>query len=254
MNARPIIDALAALLSPPACVGCGKRIAADEAPLCSGCLERFEGEKSAFEAYLHGKSAPSPLGEVFVAEIYLAAYTPSRAGKDVIADKMAYAMKNGRSRELNPFIARQLAVKVYITAVDGRKTPGGDDELKELSERYDYIIPIPRSKKNARKYGVDQSVELSRRMSGITGVPAFEALKNVSSSVQHELSAEERAANAGSSVGFAKTGYNELIKDRSILLIDDVVTTGSSVKAAAALLYGAFSITLLAPFKTTKIK
>lgn len=253
MNARPIIDALAALLSPPACVGCGKRIAADEAPLCSGCLERFEGEKSTFEAYLHGKSAPSPLGEEFAAEIYLAAYSPSRAGKDVIADKMAYAMKNGRSRELYSFIARQLAAKLYMTAVDGRKTPG-DNELKELSKRYDYIIPLPRSKKNARKYGVDQSVQLSRRISEITGIPAFEALKNVSSSVQHELSAEERAANAGSSVGFAKAGYTELIKDKSILLIDDVVTTGSSVKAAAALLSGAFSITLLAPFKTTNIK
>lgn len=240
------IGAAAALLFPPVCVCCGAGIKPGYAPLCPSCLEKWETEKSEYR-----DSEPPAPPEGITKAYHLAFYTPSRANRITAADSMAYAMKQGKSRFVYPFVARQLCSVLYMSAVDGRSEPEESD-LTQLSERFDLISWLPRSKKNAAKYGVDQSMRLAREISRITGIKSESLFVNSSSKTQHELTSDERKANV-SGLRFRPGGENE-ISGKRLILVDDIVTTGATVSAAAALALGsgAGAVTLLAPFRTGK--
>ena len=243
---RRIMETAVSFLFPPVCVCCGAGIKPEHAPLCQSCLEKWETGKSEYRG-----SEPPALPEGITKAYHLAFYTPSRAGVKTAADSMAYAMKQGKNRFVYPFIARQLCSALYMSAVDGRREPDESD-LSQLSGRFDLISWLPRSRKNAAKYGVDQSRRLTSEISSLTGIKAESLFVNRSSKTQHELSSEERKANAS---GLSLIpGKEEKIAGRRLILVDDIVTTGSTVSAAAALALeaGVGSVTLLAPFKTGK--
>ena len=102
-------------------------------------------------------------------------------------------------------------------------------------DNFDLIVPIPMWKKKRRDRGYNQSALLAREISRRIHVPESEtALQKVrNTKAQHTLSAEERQKNLqGCFLA------DEIVEGKKILLVDDVLTTGSTAKeAAGALLY-----------------
>ena len=104
-------------------------------------------------------------------------------------------------------------------------------------ESSDLIIPVPIHllKRFKRKY--NQSELLSQKISKISKV-AYEPriLKKIKqTSPQEGLSGNQRRKNVIGSFGIDKK-YEHLLKDKRILLIDDVFTTGSTVNECSKIL------------------
>ena len=96
----------------------------------------------------------------------------------------------------------------------------------------DVITFTPRRPNQVRYYGFDQSEELAVAISTATGIPCKTLLKRVGfARAQKKLKGKDRAKNVkGKFIG------TENIDNKNILLIDDVVTTGSTIAECARIL------------------
>lgn len=111
-------------------------------------------------------------------------------------------------------------------------------KIKYNNYTYDYIMPVPMSKKKKRFRGYNQSEVLARELSYLLGIPFLDNVltKNDSVKEQHSLTKNERQEFAEKSF----TINNKLnIKNKKILLCDDIYTTGSTVKQCTSLLLSA---------------
>jgi ComF family protein len=119
---------------------------------------------------------------------------------------------------------------------------------QELLEDCDVIIPVPLHRKRLWKRRYNQAAELARvlaKLSGKTYDPS--ALQRIKDTRQQaELSQSERLRNVAGAFRVPEAGRSSM-QGRSVLLIDDVYTTGATVKAAcrALLKAGAGSVDVL---------
>ncbi len=98
----------------------------------------------------------------------------------------------------------------------------------------DWIIPIPCHSRRRRKRGFDQSVLAARRLSRRLGRPLFHGLNRCRETLpQPGLARAERRRNLRGAFGLNNA---HLLADRSVLIVDDVMTSGTTVREAAELL------------------
>lgn len=97
---------------------------------------------------------------------------------------------------------------------------------------YDLIVPMPIHPKRLVERGFNQAVVLADGLSAAIGVPvdrtSFRKVKNTPPQVG--LSDAQRADNVRGSFAVSRP---ERLRDRRILLVDDVCTTGSTISHAA---------------------
>lgn len=110
--------------------------------------------------------------------------------------------------------------------------------LKEndLLDRLDIITAVPITKEKRRDTGYNHAYMYAKMIHRHCGVPVsdFLLIKNNNSLAQHELSADERKIKAFSAFSFI--GDKQLVRDKTVLLCDDVITTGSTMNACAKIL------------------
>lgn len=97
------------------------------------------------------------------------------------------------------------------------------------------LVPVPLSKKRERWRGFNQAEELSKELSSFLKIPLISGclIKETETTPQTELNDEARKENI-KNVFSVKEG--SLIKNKRIILIDDVYTTGSTMVEAARVL------------------
>ncbi len=97
----------------------------------------------------------------------------------------------------------------------------------------DILVPVPLSTSRLKKRTYNQSLELARKLSKISGIPvAVHSLQKIRETIpQTELNRVERIKNLKNA--FVWNDPKNNLKDKSVLLIDDVYTTGSTLKSCA---------------------
>ena len=97
------------------------------------------------------------------------------------------------------------------------------------------LIPVPLDKKKERWRGFNQAEELGREIAKFLKIPLLTGclIKTKETIPQVELSDEERKENIK---GAFSVRNDNLIKNKKIILIDDVYTTGSTIIEAARVL------------------
>ncbi len=103
-----------------------------------------------------------------------------------------------------------------------------------IENRPDVLIPVPLHSKRLRERGYNQSLELAKRIKKKTGIPlAYKTCKRIKETLpQTSLSTQQRQSNIVDAFQVL-----ELKKEwRHIVLIDDVMTTGATVKELAKVL------------------
>ncbi len=97
--------------------------------------------------------------------------------------------------------------------------------------RYDYLIPVPTTLWRRLKRHYNQAEILARLFSVLSGIPVLKALKkNPFTPAQRGLARKERLQNLRGSL---KAGFGEKLRGRSVLIIDDVYTTGATAHESA---------------------
>lgn len=100
---------------------------------------------------------------------------------------------------------------------------------------YDIIIPVPIHKKRYKERGYNQSELLASEIAKTLNISIEKRvlIKNVNNTPQSKLSKIERKNNAN---GVYKIINAQKIKNKKIIIIDDIYTTGSTANECSKLL------------------
>jgi ComF family protein len=98
---------------------------------------------------------------------------------------------------------------------------------------YALIVPVPLHPKRLRERGFNQAVILAREISKKVSIPLdyLTLRRHVFTEPQVSLGKEQRTANVRGAFAVKNT---RKIEGRRIILVDDVYTTGSTIKECAA--------------------
>ena len=228
------------LLFPPRCMGCGDLLppfvkrATVFCPLC-----RTAWETAVTEAADH---AAADAGRGLV---YLVHYRPGHA--DGIPEKLIYHLKHEGDPRAFSFVAERLAPRLLDAAATlPARAPVGED--KPLLFSYP-----PRRRSAVREDGFDQAQRLAKALARACDGDFATLIKRThrKAKEQKTLNAEERAVNATSSYILADKAA-EAVRDRAVVICDDLCTTGATLNRCAALLVeaGARSVILCTVART----
>ncbi|NLJ30660.1 MAG: ComF family protein [Clostridiales bacterium] len=100
--------------------------------------------------------------------------------------------------------------------------------------RFDFVTAVPISKERRRTRGYNQSELVARRAAGRLALPYREVLiKTIDNREQHKLDRKERRGNVK---GVYRAAGGGSLQGASVLLIDDIVTTGATLGECAKVL------------------
>lgn len=202
------------LFYPRLCVGCGRKLFQDEYFLCVECLSSLplaqvhESEDNFVEQHLYGR----PYIE--------SATTLMVYGKETVPQKIIHEIKYHGAKELAQSMGGML----------GRQMKGG------RFSSVDMIVPVPLHPKRLKWRGYNQSEWIAKGLSEELGVPVRTDLveRVVETSTQTNKNAEERWSNVKGIFALRQEVSTEGLKDHHLLIVDDVITTGSTLMACAA--------------------
>ena len=103
--------------------------------------------------------------------------------------------------------------------------------------RPDLVLPVPLSPRRLAERGYDQAWELARRIAHALDLPAEPRLlqRPVDTAQQSGLGRAARLRNLHTAF-MAEPARRALLQGRRVALVDDVMTTGATVRAASAVL------------------
>ena len=91
-------------------------------------------------------------------------------------------------------------------------------------EHFDLITTVPMHQKDLRIRGYDQCEKLSKELSKLLDIPYLPTLKKIKrTKKQHKLTYRERSKNLSGAFALID---KDVVKDKRILIIDDIVTSG----------------------------
>ena len=124
------------------------------------------------------------------------------------------------------------------TALAGALAPGLARAVAEAGEPgVDLVVPLPLSAERLAQRGYNQAWELARRTAALLALPARSDLlsRPIATAVQHELDRAARQRNLRGAFMVEAAGRSAL-QGLRVALVDDVMTTGATVREAAATL------------------
>jgi len=240
MKSSAVLAALVDILFPPVCPLCGEN-PADET-LCKDCLRGFEGLRIAspfcpvcgvpFESSAAGDH---PCGECIKdPPPFLTARSAYRFAPPVL-DAVHRLKYNGQTN-LAPSLAA-LAVGAIANA----------------ALACDVVMPVPLHVTRLRERGFNHSLLLARVVARRLGVPLdYDTLRRTRmTGPQVGLPSAERRRNVKGAFEVAAPGA---VEGRSVLLVDDVYTTGSTAaECSSALASSGASVHVLTLARTVKV-
>ena len=234
------LNATRNLLFPPRCVGCGELMdpfARNPEIFCPLCSTAWEAAVT--------EAAVQSSEDVERGLVYLTFYHSGHT--DGIPERLIYHIKHEGDRRSFAFVAERLAPRLrYAAAILPTRAPTGED--KPLLFTYP-----PRRRSAVSKDGFDQARRLAKALSAACEGDFAALIRRTrkGSAEQKTLDAEERAANAASSYILAANAP-ETVRDRTIVICDDLCTTGATLNRCAALLVeaGARSVILCTVART----
>ena len=143
-----------------------------------------------------------------------------------------YSVKRYDDRAYFDFVAEQLR-EVVIREMRSRSLMPNDC----------VITFLPRATKNKVEHGFDQGYSLASALAFITGIEFVDCFKrDIFAKEQKNLNQYERRLNMRSA--YTPRDVESKIKNKTVILVDDIVTTGSSMASGTRILFslGAYDV------------
>jgi len=205
-------DDIISLLFPRLCYGCGNHLMRNEKTICTECYILIP------RTNYHLK-ADNPVSKLFWGRCMVEkAAAFSYYTRDSRIRKLIHNLKYNGIAEVGKELGR-----IYARTL----------ESSGFLEGISLIIPVPLHPSKKRQRGFNQSEIISQGISDITGIPVEAGLliRNSVTKTQTRKSRYDRWTNVKDI--FTVTDENR-ISNRHILLVDDVITTGSTLEACAS--------------------
>ena len=188
------------------CSSCKTAIVHIRSPFCDTCSEPFTGAITA------AFNCPKCLGEKHAFDFALCPVLSRGPVRETI-----HRFKYGRDIILRQALARLMRGKL--------KDP------RLMGETW-LLVPVPLHPRRERERGFNQSTELARSLAALSGLRCVQALKRIRyTESQAGLEREKRLQNLKGAFAIRR-----MAKDRCVLLIDDVFTTGATASECARIL------------------
>ncbi len=239
MNKRtPIINVLAKfasylirLIFPPKCIICGDLLY-KESEMCDECLEVWKKARLS-KCPVCNKTArgcncrtfhlldTDLIGEKRISALAFYGKFGSEDKRDILVRRLVYALKTADDRSSVRFVSRELSRQILHTLIKA------GENISDWKITYP-----PRSRKRIKKYAFDHGKQVAKMISEYTGIPFEDTMISHTKKAQKSLNSMERKQNADTAYSI-KEGFSPSGK---YILVDDVITTGATVNAAARLL------------------
>ncbi|MGI9054370.1 MAG: ComF family protein [Pyrinomonadaceae bacterium] len=219
-----VLDSLLTVLYPQACHNCGGSVENFElGAACQGCWQKtciFTGRETVCHKCSKFLSEKESNFQTFCHQCDAHFYEQTRA-VGLYENALQVSVLNLK-RE--PFVCKKLR-KVFISAFE-------NTEFQDA----DLIIPIPLSKKRLLERGFNQATVLAKILSDETKIKLDEqSLTRKIHTPMHRAGMDTKARESTVKNAFEVTRPN-LVKDKKILLVDDVFTSGATASACAKVL------------------
>ena len=225
MTSFGIIDDFFSLIYPRLCVGCNERNIEKKEFLCLSCqfqmpyTDHFENQDNGVVNHLYGRFPIVHGGAV----VYYS--------KDGIVQKMVHRLKYKRAAEIGVLFGRYASQKITDST---------------FFKNIDVIIPVPIHFSKKIQRGYNQAHQFGLGIAQNSKIPTYDdvLIKILETSSQTKKSRDERIANVSNSLAVKNKSQ---IRDKHILLVDDVITTGATLEACGKILLknGASRISVL---------
>lgn len=190
------------LFLPARCLCCGRAVR-PERLFCPGCVPALPKEPLSREFPLSGGGS-----------LAVAACFPYEKGFRRTLHRLKFQEERALARPLGTLMA---------------------EAASSLGEDFDGVTWVPMSPQKLRRRGYNQSELLAKAVAKELGLPAWDLLEQVrETDTQHSLTRAQRADNVRGAYRAKSAALG-----KRLLLVDDIVTTGATLRACAQGLYGA---------------
>lgn len=190
------------LFLPARCLCCGRAVR-PERLFCPGCVPALPKEPLSREFPLSGGGS-----------LAVAACFPYEKGFRRTLHRLKFQEERALARPLGTLMA---------------------EAASSLGEDFDGVTWVPMSPQKLRRRGYNQSELLAKAVAKELGLPAWDLLEQVrETDTQHNLTRAQRADNVRGAYRAKSAALG-----KRLLLVDDIVTTGATLRACAQGLYGA---------------
>lgn len=196
---------------PVYCPVCGRVLHLAGEIICLSCEQKMP-----FTHYIDDPD--NPVAQLFWGRTEIAgAFSLLRFEKGSSYQPLLHLLKYKGHKKMGVFLGRMLGAALKYS----------------MLAQADLVLPVPLHPRKERKRGYNQSSLIARGVAEITGIPLHEKIlfRRENTGSQTRRNRYERWENMEDVFGLCRDaeGYSDL----SFLLIDDVVTTGSTLEACA---------------------
>jgi len=208
---KPYVDGLVHLVYPDLCLSCEKEVRIDDDAFCLSCLCKMPFTN--FEKENSNEFTKHFLGRVDIKSGSALFHLVHGSTIEQMLHRLKYQNRPDIGIALGRFYGKVLKNQILFKSIDG-------------------IIPIPLHPKKKKIRGYNQSEQFAIGLSEILQIPVFnQAIKRVVfTKTQTKMNRVGRIKNTENAFSLLDA---KALTGKQILLVDDVLTTGSTMEACA---------------------
>ena len=204
-----LFDDFISLIYPKICLGCNHSLLKHEQCICTVCqfhipkTNHFQKKENNLQKLLWGKVQLNHAAALY------------EFVKDSPLQKMIHALKYEENQEVGIYLGKQIGYEI---------------EDCEFLKNIDYILPVPLHPKKEKLRGYNQSMCIAKGIQEILDIEVD--TKTLTRTVDTESQTKKNKYSRWENVGEVfQIGNEGTSNHKHVLLIDDVVTTGSTLES-----------------------
>jgi competence protein ComFC len=213
---KSFIDPFFHFIFPPVCLACNKRIDTRDERVCRQCWDGIIRVDSIHPTWKEIKLK-------FDVDGYLKEFNSAFLfEKEGALQQLIHLLKYQGMKSLGIKLGEEVGKKIV---------------LDELYAGTDYLIPIPLHKLKYRERGYNQSEFICIGISNVTKIPVNNSIivRKKYTQTQTQLNLAERKVNVGDAFKLEEK-FRNIVQGKTFLIVDDVITTGSTINSCAKVL------------------
>jgi ComF family protein len=216
-----LLDSILDFVYPPLCISCGRLLESGREHICPDCWSAIKPATRDLPLFLETRNKLVASG---VIDELVSLFVFEKEGP---FQKVAHALKYSGVQKLGFELGRRLGFLI-----------------REEGIRADMLVPVPLHKRKIRERGFNQSLLIARGISEVIGIPvrADVVLRCRWTQTQTALSKEERKQNVEHAFQCGRADAAGL----SVVVVDDVITTGATIEAVALALQSSGAKSIIA--------